>query len=139
MSLLAARSIGRDAGQSLRREALCLLIPDVLFTVLVLTNDCHQLVFGFQPGFVNWDKGYTQLPLFFVLYGWMAAQYVGALGIIFYRCRISRSRRRVWLPAVWVLVAAFFFFWYNATQFLPAPSPDKRSFSNCGCAILGIA
>lgn len=131
LSLLAARFIGRDAGRSFRRELLLLLIPDALFTALVLTNDCHQLVFGFQPGFENWSGDYTHLPLFFVLYGWMAVQYVGALGIIFYKCRISRSRRLVWLPVIWVLVAAFFFFWYNATQFLPIRKPFEITEMTC--------
>lgn len=131
LSLLAAWSIGRDAGRNLRRELLLLLIPDALFTVLVLTNDYHQLVFGFQPGFENWSGDYTQLPLFFVLYGWMAAQYVGAIGIIFYKCRISRSRRLVWLPVIWVLIITAFFFWYNANQFLPVQKPFEMTEMCC--------
>ena len=131
LSLLAAQSIGRDAGRSPRRELLLLLIPDALFTTLVLTNDYHQLVFGFQPGFENWSGDYTQLPLFFVLYGWMAAQYVGALGIIFYKCRISKSRRLVWLPVIWVLIIIAFFFWYNANQFLPIRKPFQMTEMCC--------
>ncbi len=131
LSLLAAQSIGRDVGRSLRRELLLLLIPDALFTTLVLTNDYHQLVFGFQPGFENWSGDYTQLPLFFVLYGWMAVQYVGALGIIFYKCRISRSRRLVWLPVIWALIITVFFFWYNANQFLPIRKPFQTTEMCC--------
>ena len=58
-------------------STIFLLLPDALFTTLVLTNDCHQLVFGFRPGFENWSGDYTQLPLFFVLYGWMAVRRPG--------------------------------------------------------------
>lgn len=131
LTFLAARSIGRGEVRSLRREALYLLVPDSFFTALVLSNDFHQLVFGFRPGFENWDGDYTQLPLFFVLYGWMAAQYVGALGIIFYKCRISRSRRLFWLPVIWVLIITAFFFWYNANQFLPIRKPFQMTEMCC--------
>lgn len=131
LTFLAARSIGLEEGQSLRRESLLLLIPDILFTVMVLTNDAHQLVFGFQAGFENWAGHYIQLPMFFIMYAWMAAQYVGALGIIFYKCRISRSRRLVWLPVIWVLVITAFFFWYNANQFLPIRKPFQMTEICC--------
>lgn len=132
LSLLAARRIGVEEGRSLRSEPLLLLlIPDALFTVLVLTNDCHQLVFGFQSGFENWSGDYTHLPLYFVLWGWMAVRYVGALGIIFYKCRISRSRRFVWLPLTCLLVIAIFSIWYNATQFLSFPQPFLLTETLC--------
>ena len=61
----------------------------------------------------------------------LAAQYVGALGIIFYKCRISKSRRLVWLPVIWVLIIIAFFFWYNANQFLPIRKPFQMTEMCC--------
>ena len=45
----------------------------VALIVLILTNDLHQLVFRFQPGFADWDNNYARLALFYVITAW---QYV---------------------------------------------------------------
>ena len=119
LSLMAAWRIGRRGHeQSLR----LLFIPDSVFTVLVLTNDIHQKIFGFPAGYY-WEDSYEQLPLFFVMCAFMAVQYLTALAIIFHQCRISRSRHLVWLPILWILVMTIFFFWYNAFQFYPIRKP----------------
>ena len=69
----------------------------VLFIVLVLTNDLHQLVFRFQPKFMNWNNDYSHGYLFYAITFWQYALYLSAIIVLAIKCRISSSKRNVWL------------------------------------------
>lgn len=69
----------------------------VVLIILILTNDLHQLVFRFQPDFVNWDNDYSRTPLFYVITVWQYALYLMAIIILVVKCRISSSRKNAWL------------------------------------------
>ena len=119
LSLMAAWRIGRKGHE---RGLWLLFFPDGIFTALVLTNDLHEKVFDFASD-IFWENSYEHLPLFFIMCAWMAVQYLTALVIIFHQCCISRSRRLVWLPVLWILGITIFFFWYNAFQFYSIRKP----------------
>ncbi len=67
------------------------------FIALVLTNDLHQLVFRFQPGFENWDDDYTRTWLFYAVTVWQYALYLAAILILVVKCRISSAKKSAWL------------------------------------------
>lgn len=69
----------------------------VILIVLILTNDLHQLVFQFRPGFANWDSEYTRSWLFYVVTFWEYALYLAAIIILVVKCRIGSSKRNAWL------------------------------------------
>ena len=69
----------------------------VLFIALVLTNDAHQLVFRFQPGFRGWDDSYSRSWLFYAITVWQYALYLAAILILIRKCRVSSARRNAWL------------------------------------------
>ncbi len=71
-----------------------------VFILLVLTNDRHQLVFGFQPGFVDWNTQYTYGWLFTIITAWQAALYLAAILILIFKCSISAARKNAWLTAI---------------------------------------
>lgn len=74
-----------------------ILAVTVVLIVLVLTNDLHQLVFRFQPGFADWDNEYTRGWLFYVVTFWEYALYLAALIILVIKCRIGSSRKTAWI------------------------------------------
>lgn len=69
----------------------------IIFIILVLTNDMHQLVFKFQPDFLNWDNEYTYGKLFYVITAWQYILYIAAVSILIVKCRISSSKRNAWI------------------------------------------
>ena len=71
-----------------------------VFILLVLTNDLHQTVFRFQPGFVNWDGDYTRGALFYVITAWQYALYLAALVILVFKCRIGSAKKHAWLTVI---------------------------------------
>lgn len=73
------------------------LVLTVLFIALVLTNDAHQLVFRFQPGFRKWDDSYSHGWLFYCVTAWQYALYLAGILTLVRKCRVSSARRNAWL------------------------------------------
>ncbi len=69
----------------------------VAFVVLVLTNDLHQAVFVFKPGFENWDGDYSRTFLFYAVTVWQYALYFAAIIILVIKCRVVSSKRSAWV------------------------------------------
>ncbi len=98
LSLLAALSVGGGDQRGMRRQMWIAAPVTCLLALLVLTNDLHQLVFRFHKDFADWDADYSRTPFFYLIYGWIALLFLGAVYILFSRCRVSASRRLVWIP-----------------------------------------
>ena len=64
---------------------------------LVLTNDLHQLVFRFRPGFTGWDADYSRGWSFYAVMVWQYALYLAAIVILTVKCRIMSARRSAWI------------------------------------------
>lgn len=77
-----------------------MLAVTVIWIVLILTNDLHQLVFRFQPDFADWDNDYTRSWLFYVVTFWQYALYLAAIIILVVKCRIGSSRKNAWLMLI---------------------------------------
>lgn len=69
----------------------------VTLLILVLTNDLHQQAFVFNRNFENWDNDYTYGWLFYVVHAWQFVLSLAAIMILIYKCRISRSKKNVWI------------------------------------------
>ena len=72
----------------------------LVFILLVVTNDLHQWVFRFKPGFENWDGDYSRSPLFYVITAWQYILYPAAVIILVFKCRISSSKKYAWLTVI---------------------------------------
>ena len=77
--------------------------------LLIQTNDRHQLAFRFRPGFADWDGTYVRGPVFILACLWIAVLVLAMFRILFIHCRLSASRRLIWVP----LLPAFFGSFYS--------------------------
>ncbi len=69
----------------------------VIFIILVLTNDIHQLVFKFNPGFLNWDHDYSYGRLFYLITAWQYVLYISSIIILVVKCRIGSAKKSAWI------------------------------------------
>ncbi len=101
LSLRAALSVGgrRITGSLLALMAAAGAVTAAL-AALVLTNDLHQLLFVFKPGFALWDTDYRYGRLFIVFWVWPALLLAVLFRVLLRRCRLSESRRLVWVPLI---------------------------------------
>ena len=98
LSIFSALSVGAKGEFRLQMKHVIMAGVTLILAILVMTNDLHQLVFRFRPGFADWDSDYARAPVHYLVYSWIVLLYIGAICILFSRCRVSASRRLVWLP-----------------------------------------
>ncbi len=75
-----------------------LLIPAVLLSMGILTNDLHQLAFRFLPGTAPNDGLYSYGPLFFVNLAWNFFFMAVTILLIYRQCRIPHIRSYAAIP-----------------------------------------
>ena len=77
-----------------------------IMIITVLTNDLHQLVFSFNPGFANWDNDYSYGILFYVITLWQYILYIAAITILVIKCRIGSSKKNAWIIIIPFVIGA---------------------------------
>lgn len=101
LALFTAVSLGKPEHYRSPHFLHLLWIPTVLLVLTVLTNDLHQTVFVFPKEYPIWtDDHYSYGPMYGVTMLWILLCGALALGIIFRKCRLPRSKRVLWLPLV---------------------------------------
>ena len=114
LSVLIALSIGKPEDYHLPKKTELLYIPTVLLFLLVITNDLHQLVFTFT--------GSTNVPLsgdykysigYYMIVAWMIVCVVMMLFVLYNKCRIPGSKRRILLPCIPIVVLLIYCILYN--------------------------
>jgi len=83
--------------EQLRRLWGVILGVTLLLVLLVLTNDLHQQVFRFRPGFLNWDGAYSYGPGFLPVMVWEYLLYTAAVAILVLKYPNSCTRHAEWL------------------------------------------
>lgn len=91
-------SIGRRENENIDRKWYLLLIPASVLFIGVMTNDIHNLAFKFQPGMRDWSSEYSYGILYFMTMLWMIGLVIISLIIIYRKCKVCCSRRKVWIP-----------------------------------------
>ncbi len=83
-----------------------LYIPTTLCSLLVLTNDFHQLVFSSSAGEVWTDKGYSYAWGYYIVLLWDVICAVSAFVLMVYKCR--SSRRKKYLPIIGICISIIY-------------------------------
>lgn len=98
LSFLAALCVDASSKTRASRLSVGLAVPTILMILAVLTNDLHQCVFRFQPGFQNWDGDYQHGFLYFVISAWILALFLGTGFVLTQKCRLSAGKKLFWIP-----------------------------------------
>lgn len=105
LSLLTAFCVGRPPSYRVNRQWLWLFVPVGILILLVLTNDLHQWVFAFRKDFVNSTSDYTRQWGYYAIAAWSFVLIAAALAVLYQRCKIPDSRRRILMPFLFVALA----------------------------------
>lgn len=100
-SIFVSASIGKPENSRMSKWLIPATILTFIFTLLVLTNDFHQLVFAFSENApVFTDEDYTYRIGYMIVIGWEIVCALLAIGIMLYKCRLPKTRKILWLPYV---------------------------------------
>lgn len=111
MMFFATLNIGKPENTNNRKYLL--IIPAAVLVLLVMTNDFHQLAFVFEPDFHNWNKQYSYGPVYYVIVVWIFMLVLSSIVLSINQCRISATRKKLWIPIVIILVAIIYTVWNN--------------------------
>ena len=111
MMFFATLNIGKPENTNNRKYLL--IIPAAVLVLLVMTNDFHQLAFVFEPDFHNWNKQYSYGPVYYVIVVWIFILVLSSIVLSINQCRISATRKKLWIPIVIILVAIIYTVWNN--------------------------
>lgn len=111
MMFFAMLNIGKPENTNNRKYLL--IIPAAVLVLLVMTNDFHQLAFVFEPDFHNWNKQYSYGPVYYVIAVWIFMLVLSSIVLSINQCRISATRKKLWIPIVIILVAIIYTVWNN--------------------------
>lgn len=101
MMFFSVLHIGRPHNRPLSRWWKLLYIPAAVITLGILTNDLHQLAFGFPEGLANWsESNYIHGLFYYISVLWVAVLFAAILVIVFVRCSVPENRRKIWLPMI---------------------------------------
>lgn len=106
VGLLAALGIERKNDKPISRLTYLIFVPAVLLILLIFTNDLHQSVFSFQPGFKNFSKDYRHEFGYFLAIVWIVGMTLAGGIVLFIKCSISACRKRKWIPLLTFLLCA---------------------------------
>lgn len=94
-------------------EERLLLIPAALFSVLILTNDLHHLVFVPKPGIgelIGSNGTYTYRLPFYLTYAWMILAVAAGLFLLIRACGHGKSKKTI------LLFLAVTFVWFGLIE-----------------------
>lgn len=98
MMFFSVLHIGKPQNSPISCFWKVLYIPAVIIVLGILTNDLHQLAFRFPDGMSNWNNNnYIYGPYYYAAVLWIGFLFAAILVIVFVRCAVPGSRRRIWL------------------------------------------
>lgn len=99
--LFIAFLVGKPVGYKLPRWAYAFFVPTILFFILVMTNDMHQMVFCFPESSAVWTDDQYEYGLFYWLtVCWEIFCTLIMLVTLFIKCRIPEKNRFIIPPLI---------------------------------------
>ncbi len=98
MGIFLAVSMGRPYGYVMPALVRALWIPNIVLILLILSNNLHQLAFYFPLGYGTGNPIYIRGPVYYFCFGWLAAEAVTFITILFLRSHVPGKKTRIWAP-----------------------------------------
>ena len=113
MMFFSVLHIGKPQNSPISCFWKVLYIPAVIIVLGILTNDLHQLAFRFPDGMSYWsNNNYIYGPYYYAAVLWIGFLFAAILVIVFVRCAVPGSRRRIWLPTIPLVFGIIYFISY---------------------------
>ena len=115
------------------------MLPSMIFSILILSNDKHQLAFRFSDPLESGYDLYTNGPVYYITICWIALMLIATIVIVIVRFASKPVRKDSWAYYVVLVVSAYFLLTdyfgvapvVNGIQFL-SPLETFSIFIVCG-------
>ena len=114
--LMAAKYIGKPEEYRLPKKWCLMYVPSLLLIIGILTNDLHQWAFRFHLGYeIGWDY-YQHGILYYVATVWVFVCIAMMIVELVRHCRISKTRKMIWLPIAMLGIGVVYTVLYAANS-----------------------
>lgn len=137
LSFQAALSAGVQSDKKLPFIQNITGAVNIACILLVLTNDMHQLVFRFHPGFAGWNEDYFHEPLFWTVTIWCYLLFFMSAAVLFRKCCLSAIRRLVWIPVTYLIIGVTGLYILNIGRLPRVWGNTIGEFPDMACYTLG--
>ena len=105
ISLIIAFCLGKSDSEKLNPKIRLIYIPAAILIILVLTNDFHQLAFGFNENFNDWRFTYSYGVVYYLVLIWIVACIAATLIITVRFSARGGGKKRGFIPLLVILVS----------------------------------
>lgn len=112
LAVYVSMLLGKPENYRLPNWILLLYIPTVVFLLLVLTNDFHQLAFTFPTGEIWSDANNDYGIGYYIVLSWEIICALIAFVMMVFKCRISP--RKIYLPIIIMVVSVVYALIYSS-------------------------
>ncbi|MBR1861013.1 MAG: hypothetical protein IJ796_04025 [Lachnospiraceae bacterium] len=137
--LFTAISLGKSDNYRFPRWLSVVIAISMMLSLAVMSNDLHQGVFRFSESlhYAN-DSDYSYGPIYYAIFVWEVIIGLSSFVMIILRCRVGKTRRRLWLPLIPISVLVIYSLFYAlGFQFYRYISNDL-SIMCCVCIISSL-
>ena len=113
---MAVLHVGKNDRYEIDKRWKLIYIPTVAVAAGILTNDLHQLAFGFREDMVNWNIDYSHGVLYFLALAILVLSLLGIMFRVFYICSKQKFFKSLWLPAGVMIVGIIYELVYTTTS-----------------------
>ena len=107
LTFIIAFRVGKREDYKLPEIFKYLFVFGIVIVLLYLTNDIHQLAFGFNVDFVAWDQQYEWGPLFYISTAWIYLFLIAGVILLSIKCR-AVNKKKAWIPVFWLVVGSLY-------------------------------
>lgn len=111
LAVYVSFSLGKPENYRLPKWVLLLYIPTVIFLLLILTNDFHQMAFTFPTNEIWSDTNNEYAFGYYVVIAWEIICALTGFAIMVFKCRVSP--RKKYLPIIIIAVSIVYYFIYS--------------------------
>lgn len=127
-----------DVRQAERKWAWVTVVT-VILILLVLTNDFHQLVYRFKPGFENWDSDYSHGWLLILISAWEYGLTVISVVALVIKCSIIKVKNNAWVILIPFTVGLMMIILLFTDSMLKINGSNIIEFPEAlGCMVVGV-
>ena len=105
----SALYMGKSEDERISRKWNYLHVLLVLFSLIVMTNDSHELVFKFPLGLADWSDVYVHYGIFYFLeMGFILTLFLVSVIIVLVKCSLIEQGRFIWIPVITISLSVLY-------------------------------
>lgn len=108
LMFLSTLYIGKTDSSQVSKKWRAIFVFGAVLSLLVLTNDYHQLAFSFNYGIDNWHMGYSRGSVYYIVVAFVTLILISILYSVFKICTKKLFVKYLWMPLSVIVIGVIY-------------------------------